>query len=127
MQCSMLFQPRSCIIRGFAFQAKKRPTRLDSTISLDHVRLSFQALKVTASPVNQQMQFLQRGRALSLWRTIVRGCRRISDSNTREETLRFARDEFKRNKEVKDIVQIRYLISTGKTQWESMERYIDGL
>ncbi|PMD24497.1 hypothetical protein NA56DRAFT_643066 [Hyaloscypha hepaticicola] len=103
----MLFQPRSCIIRGFASQAKKRPSRLDSTISLDH--------------------FLQRGRALSLWRTIVRGCRRISDSNTREETLRFARDEFKRNKEVKDIVQIRYLISTGKTQWESMERYIDGL
>jgi hypothetical protein len=23
--------------------------------------------------------------------------------------------------------QIRYLISTGKTQWENMERYIDGL
>lgn len=23
--------------------------------------------------------------------------------------------------------QIRYLISTGKTQWESVERYIDGL
>ena len=60
--------------------------------------------------------------------------------------MRFARDEFKRNKEVKDIVcsagrgiggrianwfgvqtQIRYLISTGKTQWETMERYIDGL
>jgi hypothetical protein len=23
--------------------------------------------------------------------------------------------------------QIRYLVSTGKTQWESVERYIDGL
>jgi hypothetical protein len=23
--------------------------------------------------------------------------------------------------------QIRYLISTGRTQWEGMERYIDGL
>jgi hypothetical protein len=23
--------------------------------------------------------------------------------------------------------QIRYLISTGKTQWETMSRYIDGL
>lgn len=22
---------------------------------------------------------------------------------------------------------IRYLLSTGKTQWESMERYIDGM
>lgn len=107
MQCSMLFLPRSCITRTFASQAKRRPSRLDSTISLDH--------------------FLQRGRALSLWRTIVRGSRRISDPNTREETLRFAKGEFKRNKEVKDITQIRYLISTGKTQWESMERYIDGL
>jgi len=41
--------------------------------------------------------------------------------------LRFAKEEFVRNKEVKDITQIRYLISTGKTQWETMERYIDGL
>ncbi|KAE9366675.1 hypothetical protein N431DRAFT_77478 [Stipitochalara longipes BDJ] len=93
MQCLMLFLPRSCITRTFASQAKKRPSRLDSTISLDH--------------------FLQRGRALSLWRTIVRGSRRIADPNTRQETLRFT--------------QIRYLISTGKTQWESMERYIEGL
>jgi len=38
-----------------------------------------------------------------------------------------ARYEFKRNKDVTDITQIRYLISTGKTQWEGMERYIDGL
>ena len=29
---------------------------------------------------------------------------RISDNNTREETLKFARDEFERNKEVTDIV-----------------------
>jgi len=41
--------------------------------------------------------------------------------------LDFAREEFKRNKDVKDLTQIRYLISTGKTQWEGMERYIDGL
>jgi len=38
-----------------------------------------------------------------------------------------ARDEFERNRNVTDITQIRYLISTGKTQWDSMERYIDGL
>jgi hypothetical protein len=68
--------------------------------------------------------------------------------------LRMARDEFRRNKGVTDIVspaftiqkrwkqrwsqgtemlmgamqtQIRYLISTGKTQWDGMERYIDGI
>jgi len=41
--------------------------------------------------------------------------------------LRFARDEFERNKGIRDVTQIRYLISTGKTQWESMDRYINGL
>lgn len=39
----------------------------------------------------------------------------------------FARIEFERNRKVEDITQIRYLISTGKTQWEGMERYIGGL
>jgi hypothetical protein len=50
------------------------------------------------------IQFLQRGRALALWRTIVRGSRKIADQGTREETLRFAREEFKRNKNVEDLV-----------------------
>ncbi|KAF8856012.1 hypothetical protein BDZ45DRAFT_594830 [Acephala macrosclerotiorum] len=95
------------ICRTYASQAKARPRRLNQTISLDH--------------------FLQRGRALALWRTIVRGCRKVSDPNTKEETLRFAREELRRNKGVTNITQIRYLISTGKTQWETMERYIDGL
>ncbi|KAL2060551.1 hypothetical protein VTL71DRAFT_9192 [Oculimacula yallundae] len=88
--------------RSYASQAKKRSSRLQSTISLDH--------------------FLQRSKAISLWRSIVRGCKKISDPGTKAETLRFAREEFVRNKEVKDITQIRYLISTGKTQWEGMER-----
>jgi len=35
--------------------------------------------------------------------------------------------EFERNKGIRDVTQIRYLISTGKTQWESMDRYINGL
>ncbi|KAK0113341.1 hypothetical protein ONS96_014207 [Cadophora gregata f. sp. sojae] len=95
------------ICRTYASQARKRPSRLESTISLDH--------------------FLQRSKALSLWRDIVRGCKKISDPSTKAETLRFAKEEFVRNRRVKDITQIRYLISTGKTQWETMERYIDGL
>ncbi|TVY12563.1 LYR motif-containing protein 2 [Lachnellula arida] len=93
--------------RLYSSQAK-RPSRFTAgTVSLDH--------------------FLQRAKALSLWRTIVRGCRKISDTGTREETLRFAREEFRRNRDVRDLTQIRYLISTGKTQWEGMERYITGL
>ncbi|PVH84090.1 hypothetical protein DL98DRAFT_454187 [Cadophora sp. DSE1049] len=107
MQLQRHLQPLRPICRSYASQARKRPTRLESTISLDH--------------------FLQRSKALSLWRSIVRGCKKISDPSTKAETLRFAKEEFVRNKGVKDITQIRYLISTGKTQWEIMERYIDGL
>lgn len=90
--------------------------------------------------------FLQRSRALALYRTIVRGTRQISDPTTRTETLRFAREEFERHREVTDLVcplstyncnwsvqctnvqtHIRYLISTGKTEWENTERYIGGM
>lgn len=87
--------------------ASKPRRRLDNILSLDH--------------------FLQRKKAISLWRTIIRDCRRIADQGSRKETLGFVRQEFERNKEVKDLAQIRYLISTGKTQWEGMERYISGL
>ncbi|CZT44811.1 uncharacterized protein RSE6_16161 [Rhynchosporium secalis] len=126
MRCSMPIPPRlfprllqlRCLhrppirqCRNYASQPQPKPrprsTKLSSTISLDH--------------------FLQRSKALSLWRSIVRGCRKINDPSTRGETLRFAREEFVRNRGVEDITQIRYLISTGKTQWEGMERYIDGL
>ncbi|KIM97485.1 hypothetical protein OIDMADRAFT_130618 [Oidiodendron maius Zn] len=102
------------LLRPWAFQltrgytpAGKPPSRLGKTVSLDH--------------------FIQRGKVLSLWRTIVRGCRKIPDVRTRTETLNFARDEFKRNKNIDDLTQIRYLVSTGKTQWENMERLIQGL
>ena len=36
----------------------------------------------------------------------------------------FARAEFERNREVNDIGHIRYLISTGRTQFDGMKRYI---
>ncbi|OBT60393.1 hypothetical protein VE03_10076 [Pseudogymnoascus sp. 23342-1-I1] len=71
--------------------------------------------------------FLQRGKVLSLWRKVLRDTRRIADLETRAETRKMAKDEFERNKDVKDISQIKYLISTGKSQWDATERYIDGL
>ncbi|KAI1454576.1 hypothetical protein F4805DRAFT_439130 [Annulohypoxylon moriforme] len=81
--------------------------RLGTALSLDH--------------------FLLRSRALSLYRSVVRGTRRISDPTTRAETRNFARAEFERHRYVTDVGHIRYLLSTGKTEWESMERYIDGM
>ncbi|KFY68885.1 hypothetical protein V496_00708 [Pseudogymnoascus sp. VKM F-4515 (FW-2607)] len=94
--------------RFFASEAARRPkSRFGPTVSLEH--------------------FLQRGKVLSLWRRVLRDTRRIADLETRAETRRMAKDEFQRNKDVKDISQIKYLISTGKSQWDATERYIDGL
>jgi hypothetical protein len=72
-------------------------------------------------------QFLQRSAVLSLWRTVLRDTRRIEDPKTRAETRATAKIEFVRHKDVKDISQIKYLVSTGKSEWAMMERYIEGL
>ncbi|KAJ6442930.1 LYR motif-containing protein 2 [Purpureocillium lavendulum] len=68
-----------------------------------------------------------RTRVLAFYRTILRGTRRIADARARAETRRYVRDEFERHRAVTDIAHIRYLLSTGKTEWESMERYIGGM
>ncbi|WDK21699.1 complex 1 protein [Colletotrichum graminicola] len=88
-------------------------------LSLDHVR--------KRKHISPQSQFLQRSRAISLYREIIRGTRRIADPNTRAESRRFAREEFERHRGVTDLGHIRYLISTGKTEWQGMERYVDGM
>merc|ERR1712000_113544 len=68
--------------------------------------------------------FLQRKRVISLYRTILRGIKSIEDKGTKAESRKFAPDEFERHRGVKDLGHIRYLLSTGKTEWENMERYI---
>ncbi|KAJ4393718.1 hypothetical protein N0V93_002933 [Gnomoniopsis smithogilvyi] len=106
MRAILLYLPQA--VRQYATTSGQGPrSRLGSVLSLDH--------------------FLQRARVLSFYRTIIRSTRRINDSKTREETRLFARQEFERHSHVQDIQHIRYLLSTGKTQWESMERYIDGM
>ncbi|POR32754.1 LYR motif-containing protein 2 [Tolypocladium paradoxum] len=90
------------LARGYATNR-----RLQGALSLDH--------------------FLQRTRVLSFYRTILRGTKRIGDARTKAETRKHVRDEFERHRNVKDIAHIRYLLSTGKTEWESMERYIGGM
>lgn len=92
--------------RGFA--SHRAPSKkLPPTLSLDH--------------------FLQRSRVLALYRTILRGTKNIQDTQTRDETRKFARDEFERHRGVTDISHIRYLLSTGKTEWEAMERYVGSM
>ena len=37
----------------------------------------------------------------------------------------FAKEEFERNRNVEDATKIRYLVSTGKEQLQTMRRYVD--
>ncbi len=65
--------------------------------------------------------FLLRQRVIALWRDVVRTTNKIpKGTSSRREMKEFAREEFERNKGVDDPVQIRYLVSTGKTQLEQI-------
>ena len=86
--------------------AASRPTRFRRPLlSLDH--------------------FLERQKALGLWRDIVRSTNKIRVAETRDEMRRYARGEFERNRTVADLTQIRYLVSTGREQFRQMGRYVD--
>ncbi|KAL6709636.1 hypothetical protein ACN47E_001064 [Coniothyrium glycines] len=93
------------MLRRYATVASKPPSRFrargKSLVSLDH--------------------FIQRQRALALWRDIVRSTSRIVDEATRKDMRQFARSEFEQHKQVTDLGHIRYLISYGKTQFQTME------
>lgn len=70
-------------------------------------------------------QFLLRNRVIALYRSIIRATNRIPpSSSTRAEMKRFAREEFDRHRRVTDDSKIRYLLSTGKTEFDRMERYV---
>ncbi|KAF2721870.1 hypothetical protein K431DRAFT_284550 [Polychaeton citri CBS 116435] len=81
--------------------------------------------ELKGKPLLTLEHFLQRGRALALWRDIIRAVHRIPRSATRDEMREFARVEFERYRNVHDLDHIRYLISTGKTQLDSMRRYVE--
>ncbi|KAK2731898.1 hypothetical protein CKAH01_08770 [Colletotrichum kahawae] len=108
------FTPLWSAIRSYSNGPAK--SRLGKTLSLDHVCIFIPGI-----------QFLHRSRVLSLYREILRGTKRIEDPTTRAESRRYARDEFERHRDVTDINHIRYLTSTGKTEFQGMERYIDGM
>ncbi|KAL9138158.1 MAG: hypothetical protein Q9175_000629 [Cornicularia normoerica] len=89
------------LVRNYA-TASTRSSRLPSSkppLSLDH--------------------FLLRQRVLSLYRTTVRACHKIPPP-TREEMKKYAREEFEQHKAVEDLRKIRYLLSTGKAEFERL-------
>lgn len=69
--------------------------------------------------------FLIRQRVISLYRTIIRALQALPrDSRQRAELTVYAKGEFERHKEVSDVGKIRYLVSTGKTEFDGMKRYL---
>ncbi|OJI81355.1 hypothetical protein ABZX51_010445 [Aspergillus tubingensis] len=93
-------------LRLLASVSRSQPSKLRKpTVSLDH--------------------FIQRQRVISLWREIVRALNKIPSSSTKDELHKYARGEFERNRNVTDLQHIRYLISTGKSEFDMMRRYID--
>ncbi|TQS35637.1 hypothetical protein Golomagni_03939 [Golovinomyces magnicellulatus] len=68
--------------------------------------------------------FIQRTKVLSLYRHIIRSSRCILDLAKRREMIQYVRNEFERNREVEDLVRIRYLVSTGKADWERASQFM---
>ncbi|KAK8103466.1 uncharacterized protein PG998_010499, partial [Apiospora kogelbergensis] len=115
-------------LRSYATEAP-RSKRLGATLSLEHAGTlqKKSPMHDTKYGESSYQQFLQRTKVLALYRTVLRGTAPIKDATTKAETRSFARAEFERHRGVTDLGHIRYLLSTGKTEWEAMERYIGGM
>ena len=87
-------------------------TYATSTSTIRHSRLA-------NKPPLSLDHFLLRQRVLAFYRTIVRACDRIP-SPIREEMREYARAEFERQKDVEDLRKIRYLLSTGKAEFDRL-------
>lgn len=83
--------------------------------------------KLRRPPPPSLEHFIQRQRVLSLYRDIVRSLYRHLAPPQRAESIAYARREFERNKGVSDLGHIRYLISTGKAEWDGMRRGVEDL
>ena len=103
-------RPLLSLLRTYATSAAtKRPSRLPpntAPLSLDH--------------------FLIRQRVLALYRTIVRACYSLPPP-MKAEMKAYAREEFERRKQVEDLRQIRYLLSTGKAELDRLRGQVGGI
>lgn len=92
--------------------------------------------KISSSPSKSRLRkaaplsldhFIQRQRVIHLYRDILRSIYRHMLSPQRDESVAYAKGEFMRNKNAKEIERIRYLISTGKAEWDGMRRGVEDL
>ncbi|KAK9240995.1 hypothetical protein V1525DRAFT_92374 [Lipomyces kononenkoae] len=64
--------------------------------------------------------FVQASAARQLWRKTLRAINELSDPELKKDMRKWAREEFKRHKNVTDLEQIKYFIAEGKKQLEMM-------
>ena len=117
--------PIRFVLTPLTSPSSMRPFSLISTSTRTYATVLNQRPSRLGKPILGLDHFLQRQRVIALWREIVRAIYKIPALSTRVEMRDFAREEFERNRHVTELGQIRYLISTGKTQFNSMRRYID--
>lgn len=78
----------------------------------------------SAEPLSLE-RFLLRSRVLKLYRTILRAIYQIPNKDARKDPVSHAKGEFARNRNIQESEQIRYLVSTGKAEWDGMRRYVE--
>lgn len=67
------------------------------------------------------IQFVQSAAARQLWRDICKAAY-TTPPTTRNELIAYARTEFDRRKNESDILKIRYYISTGTKEFQSIAK-----
>ncbi|TKA81055.1 hypothetical protein B0A49_00675 [Cryomyces minteri] len=118
---------RVCVQAGLFESMQRLENAVFASLKREYTSAARRRTLRDRGPLLSLDQFLQRQRVLSLWRQIVRATNKIPAPVTRKEMRDFARGEFTRNKDVTDLGHIRYLISTGKTEFDSMKRYVEEL
>ena len=95
------------MLRRYATIASKPPSRLrargKTAVGLDHASTSDIYLVIMTRELTL-IQFIQRQRALALWREVVRSTSNIPDEAVRQDMRQFARSEFERHQHVTDLV-----------------------
>jgi hypothetical protein len=100
--------------------------RIHQNITLGHdPKLAFidaqLATYLTANPHEH------RAAVLSLYRTIVRTVKRTPPSQARDDAFVYARNEFRRHLEERDILKAHYLAQQGALEWKVVRRYFDDM
>ncbi|KDN50074.1 hypothetical protein RSAG8_01410, partial [Rhizoctonia solani AG-8 WAC10335] len=64
--------------------------------------------------------FLLRAEVLSVYRQVIRSCRRIHDADTRRETIEWFKHDFRRNANITDPAVVRLQLAGIKRELKTM-------